>query len=203
MSSKKRKTEPVKSEELEFDHEIQEVEETKVEAKKEVEPQEGFSNPEAKRKAPQRTMKGSQDVYHDLFVLNEADVVRDISFTDKVVLEKFPHKHHYHSVNSDGIPQDKSSPALGHFHFMKIKEVDGELIAECGPPMKFGFKKIVKKGKTFKKKAIIPVEGDDHTHKVEYKFSEVFKQRTFSKEAMESISAITNNEAALLKNPLA
>lgn len=167
-----------------------------------VAPKQGFDNPTAERvEAPKRTLKGTQDVYHDLFVLDVANMPKDISFTEKEIIENFPHKHHYHSVNSDGVPQDKSSPALGHFHFITQKVVDGKLIAECGPAMKFGVKVVKKKGKSFKKKAILMVEEGQHTHDVIYKHSEVFKQRTFSKEAMESISAIANHEASLLKNP--
>lgn len=152
-----------------------------------------------------RVLKGQETIYHDVFRLEVANLVRNESFNDIPLLVEIPHSHRFHNVNSDGKPQDKCSPVAGHFHEMIIEENDeGEMRVICGPAKKFARnkrgKKIIVDVVTHKDDFDRPVI-DNHTHEVTYLQSEEIVRRVYKTDALKMISEIKNQEAKMLSNP--
>lgn len=146
-----------------------------------------------KTKEVKRSLKGTKEVHHDLFKLDTENTKKNVSFTAQPLWEPIPHKHFYHTVDSDGKPQDRCAPSAGHFHKVEIKEVDGEFVGVCSKP----YKMVVKNGRRVE----VPYGTDEHTHDIVYLQSEVVQQRVFDQEAMKVISHIKNQEAQRMKNP--
>lgn len=111
-----------------------------------------------------RRLKQSQKTWHDLFKL-------DLQFMRKNINGDLPtpnivdveHVHFFHTVDSDGRPQDKCSPIGGHFHRMKvIPQGPGK------PPLVQCVSGPLKMAKRGNKVVEAPVEDDDHVHAVSY-----------------------------------
>ena len=146
-----------------------------------------------------RIIKGEEQVHHDLFRLENAQTRKNISFTKVPLWEPIDHKHFFHTIDSDGKPQDKCAPSAGHFHYVKTKVIDEKLVAECGPPMKMA---MVTNEYGQKKRKAIAYKNDSHSHDLTYLQSEIVTRRVFSADAMEAISRITNRDVERMKNPL-
>lgn len=167
---------------------------------------EGEENPEIQLKSDskpvERTFLGDTSVHHDLFRLELATTIKNVSWNSEPLYEKMEHKHIYHSVTSDGTPQDTCCPASGHFHYVTVKEVDGKLVAECSRPYVMGKKKVIKNGRVKFVKQAVPYEADEHTHKVTYLRSEKITRRVYNADAVKVISQIQSEEAKRMTNPL-
>lgn len=131
---------------------------------------------------PIRRTRDSLTFVHDLYKLKPAFFKRNTSYRRYAPkLEEVEHAHFYHSHSRRGIAQDRSVKIGGHFHEIEpYMDAEGEMQAKCGPPLREEV--YVKRGK--QRKRIIPVQfedesglktiitKDEHTHVVEYKWSE-------------------------------
>ena len=141
-----------------------------------------------------RKYKGQIEVDHDLFRLEISNTKKNISFRkNEYIWEEIPHKHMFHTVDSDGKPQYKTCPTASHFHKMTVSEIDGELVAKCSVPYQM---KMVKG-----QRVEVPYESDNHKHEVTYLRSERIMQRVYNKDALNMINSIKNSESQKLKNP--
>ena len=141
-----------------------------------------------------RQYKGQVEVDHDLFRLEVSNTKKNISFrSDSAIWENVPHKHMFHTVDSDGKPQHNTCPTASHYHKVTIKEVDGKFVAQCSEPYQM---KVVKG-----KRVEVPYQNDSHTHEVTYLRSERIMQRVYSQDALNAINSIKNYESNKLKNP--
>ena len=149
-----------------------------------------------KEQEVKRSFRHDTTVHHDLFRLELAQTKKNISYKeDSPLWEAVEHKHFFHSVDSDGKAQNKCVPSAGHYHYVNIKEIDGELIAEVSKP----YTMRIKKGK----KIEVEYSNDKHTHDATYLLSEEVKRRIYTEDAMRVISQQQNAEANRMKNPLA
>jgi len=155
-------------------------------------PRENLKN-KLSKKPVKRIIRGEQDIHHDLYRLELAVTVKNISFSAKPKWEDIPHKHFFHNINSDGKPQDKSCPTANHFHYIVVDSSNGELSAECSEPYTMGI--------VDGKKKAIPYKNDKHVHDVTYLQSEVMKQRVMNDDALKEISRIQNRNAQRMQNP--
>jgi len=147
-----------------------------------------------KVKKPGRQYKGQIEVDHDLFRLEPANTKKNISFRkDQYIWEEIPHKHMFHTVDSDGKPQYRTCPTASHFHKMVVNDVDGELIAECSGPYQM---KMVKG-----QRVEVPYENDNHKHEVTYLRSERIMQRVYNQDALNMINQIKSQDSEKLRNP--
>lgn len=148
--------------------------------------------------APQefkRKMRGSQTLHHDLFKLGLANMAKNISIDeDNPVIVGVEHVHFFHSIDSQGRPQDSCNSVGGHFHMVKVLkdkdgrfmlDADGNPIVEVSKPMR---KVQVKnsRGKVSVEVQHVPIGNgkyDEHTHEVEYMGSDVIQARKVNLEA--------------------
>ena len=140
-----------------------------------------------------RIFKGEGTVHHDLFRLENAQTQKNISFHKSPIWEPIEHKHFFHTVDSDGKPQNRCSPTAGHFHYVEVEEKDGELVATCSRPMKMA----IVNGK----REAVEYTNDNHTHDVTYLQSEEVKKRVYNEDALKFISKQKAETAARMKNP--
>lgn len=141
---------------------------------------------------PKLTYKGTQKFRHDLFRLEPKSLLRNKSFKAKEVkLESISHTHFFHTFDSNGKPQQYSTPTGGHFHEVKWEVgADGELVATCGPALRTVYEK---RGSMQRKKVVrvkwenqydenLPdMVEDNHTHDVTYLWSEELSADTIRK----------------------
>lgn len=131
--------------------------------------------------AIKRVYKEDREIDHDLFELSLTNTQKNMSWSENPEEANWvpvPHKHFFHNVDSDGKKQTKSVSSAGHYHEVWLEEVDGEMVAKCGPP------KVTHKGKSANYK------NDSHTHEVKYIYSEKIKVRSYSKEAQENMAKV-------------
>lgn len=135
-----------------------------------------------------RTFKGNREVVHDLFRLEPAVYKNNVSYKFyEPKIEEEDHKHYFHSIDKKGKPKQVSSKDIGHYHYITIKaDENGNMVTECGPPMRKVVKRIRGKEKTVEEQIFYGaetlekalVEGgvvDIHTHEVTYLDSEQIK----------------------------
>ena len=128
-----------------------------------------------------RRQKGDLTYTHDLFKLKMATSKHNISYRKyEPILEDVDHTHFFHSHDRAGNPQKYCTIGAGHFHEVVVSvDKDGDLIAKCGPPLRWDDERL-KSGKTRKKLATIEwhheAQGkdiiDNHTHESLYMHSE-------------------------------
>jgi len=148
-----------------------------------------------KPKPLKRVMRGEREKTHDLYRLEPEIFKNNISykFFEPKIQEEL-HTHYYHTIDRLGRPSNVSSKNVGHYHYMKIvhdKET-GEMKVVCGPPRRKVVKKVRGKdrmveerifygGKTWNEATEENENGkiagviDEHTHDIEYHYSEVLK----------------------------
>ena len=144
-----------------------------------------------------RKFKGEEEIYHDLFCLEETETIKDVGWNpQRPLIEKFNHKHFYHTVDSDGKKQTHCTPSLGHTHEVKVvgTEEDGSPKIEIGPAV------VVMKKKMGGKQSL-PYKFDNHTHESRYMYSEKLSVRKYSDEALASISKVKQQDTELLRAP--
>ena len=126
--------------------------------------------------ATKRVFNKDVVLHHDLYVLENADYKRNVSYVEnQIVLENVTHGHFFHSIDSSGRPMTHCEAIGGHKHIVKTSTNDnGELVGICGPAI--GLER----------------NGDNHTHVVTYKRSEPVKPRKVSPEAMAEFERQTN-----------
>ncbi len=134
-----------------------------------------------------RVTKGSRLFMHDLYKLEAAKFLKNTSYKEaQPMLINVEHCHFYHSHNSRGKPQTHASLQNGHTHLITVKvDQEGNLVAECGPPI-WPVKRQLKSGRIIKLwKAVeykdesmydetgdLKVHTDDHRHNIAYQHSE-------------------------------
>lgn len=129
------------------------------------------AEPETGQTHEQRKYRGADTVHHDLYLLSTANCVKDLGWDpNDPQLHQFPHAHYFHTVDSDGRKQTRSTANAGHSH--EIKVIPGKNPGDvpnviCGPPLKEVRRRIGSKWK----KAWEPLSEDDHTHQVIYQRS--------------------------------
>lgn len=136
-----------------------------------------------------RIFKGDQKIVHDLYRLENENVVNNESpyrNDGEEMLVYKPHSHFYHTYDSSGRALTNSSPTGSHFHAMTITPQPDGLppIVECGPAVEW---KRVQQGRRWVNKLVPyqPSKGlvDDHTHEVRYMGSDDILKRTISGDA--------------------
>lgn len=152
-----------------------------------------------------RIFNKTTNLMHDLIKLGVAHAKKYIGFAEDGHKTRDPerfrgewvtveHCHFFHSIDSRGRPQDKSTPTNGHFHEMTIIKPGTDTspaVYKFGPPKKFVFDKMSNR------KIIVAVPFDDHTHEPEYIRSGELKPRNLSAEAAQRASVfIANNTLA-------
>lgn len=145
-----------------------------------------------------RRVRGDEEVWHDLIRLEMAEPRRNISFHENSeqnpIWERIPHKHFYHSVDSDGNPQKYATPANGHTHEIKIvgKDEDGKPIVEVGDAV------VIIKNKEFPLKTS---KMDNHRHEATYIHSEKFQKRVYSEDFLKKQSQVDRDMHNAMKAP--
>lgn len=140
------------------------------------------ANEAAEAPAVARVYKGSQEVDHDLFKLVVAKMRRNISWSGGTAPEDYvflDHCHMFHTFDSSGRKQTRSTKTGGHFHEVTIVKTGGvPRVTISGP--KTEIKKRVN-GRV--RPQVIDLSDDDHTHEAEYIRSERIKIRSSNVEA--------------------
>lgn len=129
-------------------------------------------------------MKGLEEFRHDLFKAEVSKFKKNLSWKKgEVRIDLVEHVHHFHSRNSAGKQQLYTNSVGNHFHKVTLQEVDGQLIAKCGPPLR---KVLV--GPPGRQKSVIQRVSwlgwddlnnkdkeyiDDHVHEMTYMHSEI------------------------------
>lgn len=153
-----------------------------------------------------RIYKGEQEVDHDLFVLEDATMQKDVSWDHSGIYENVTHKHFFHTFDSNGKKHTYAVPIAGHTHEVEWSEdQDGNLTAKCGPAIR------VRKSKKY---PMFPKDNNgnykchreaperaNHVHEVKYKRSERLKLRKFSDDAAQAMQGRLAEQAKLAKNP--
>jgi len=146
-----------------------------------------------------RRVRGDEEVWHDLIRLEMAEPRRNISFHENAdqnpIWERIPHKHFYHTVDSDGNPQKYATPANGHTHEIKIigKDEEGKPIVEVGDAV------VIIKNKEFPLKTS---KMDNHRHEATYIHSEKFQKRVYSEDFLKKQSQVDSDMNNALKAPV-
>lgn len=152
----------------------------------------GFTPPELPQ---QRVFAKDRILIHDLYKLNVATMLKNISWTDVPDHVKIEHCHFFHTIDSDGKVQTTSNAVGGHFHEMEVVPTSGGVaVVKCGPPMKHG--KVKVRG-VWKKTSVPYDDEDNHVHDVQYISSCEIKPRVNNTEALKVISAEAAKTAAI------
>lgn len=124
-----------------------------------------------------RNMKGIRKVHHDLFKLLPADFQKNFGLPKAPRWVPTPHCHYFHTRDSSGKLQEYTCAVGGHVHKIDVTIENGLLVAKCGPPV------IRVKGDR-----VVDFPNDDHTHEVEYLWSEEIEARKMNKAASKAIA---------------
>ena len=128
--------------------------------------------------APVRHYKGQTEVDHDLFKLEVASTKKNIGLPHAPRWEDAEHTHFFHTYDSKGKKMTYSASISGHCHEVTVENVDGKLVAKCGPPVRKYKNNRVEK---------LP-DHDQHTHDVTYLYSEKVEARKLNEQAMLHLS---------------
>lgn len=104
---------------------------------------------------------------HDLYKLEVANAVKNISFSDIPNLVNAEHVHFFHSIDSNGRKQETCTTIAGHCHQMILVSPATDkspAIYKCGPAVVAGFKRV--QGRHVRYYHSIP--NDTHTHDITY-----------------------------------
>lgn len=134
---------------------------------------------------------------HDLYKLDLAHMKKDMATQGNApFLQNVEHVHFYHSFDSTGRKQVKSTMIGGHFHEVTvISEGDDENPPriKVGPAVKY----VSVRNKRTKRveKRIQPLAMDEHTHDVTYLRSDKLKPRKVSDEFVKFQSKVDTPKA--------
>jgi hypothetical protein len=154
-----------------------------------------------KKKAPTKTLsdtsankriyKQDREINHDLYKLEVAQMMKNMMWhpvppEDYVKIE---HCHFFHTFDSAGIKQTRTTSVGGHFHLVEVIDngPDAAPTVKCvsGPMTE---KRVRNKYTKKYEKKIVPVNDvDNHTHEVTYMQSDVLKLRKMNDEAAKLI----------------
>jgi len=149
-----------------------------------------------KTKTTKRIMKGTSEIYSDLFKLDVALMKKNISWSEVPDYVNVEHCHFFHTVDSSGIPQYTSTKIGGHYHKMEIipsatKEDPPTVKCVSGP-----LKKVKQKQRGRLVTVEVPAEEEDyHTHEVTYLSSETVQIRRMKPEII-NMQAVEANKIA-------
>lgn len=152
----------------------------------------------------QRIYNETKELDHDLFVLEESEVVKDHGYNpERPVIIKHKHKHIFHSIDSNGKKQEYCTPSLGHTHKVIEQGIDenGHPYVKFGPPIV----RVKRKGKRVDYAYRYEGEGknfESHNHEVTYKYSEKLVPRKPNPDAMKMLNEMTKEEKNNLTNPV-
>lgn len=139
-------------------------------------------------------MRSDAVIYHHLFKATDAHFKKNLSWISKQPrIDLVTHNHHFHSVNSMGMPQKYTNQVGGHFHEITWEVgKDGVPVAKCGPPLR----KVPKKTKTVIEQVKYEKEDnewdvDNHTHSMVYLYTD--------KISLQSIQNIQQKNAAVVQ----
>lgn len=146
-----------------------------------------------------RVVKNSETVWHDLFKLTTSIMKKNTSYNPKFPqLEDVEHTHFFHTVDSNGKALNESATIGGHFHIIETEPTapgqPPKIISVSGP--KKWAKKEIAPGK-YKKVAVDLSEYDNHTHDIEYRYSEEIQVRKSNPQAVQ----VQTSEAQKLAPP--
>lgn len=134
-----------------------------------------------------RVYAGNMELDHDLFKLEVAPMMKDLSWSDIPNYVQVEHCHFYHTIDSSGRKLLESSSVGGHFHEMFLTEQQGKAPSVvCGPPVKYVLKKVAGRWK----KVTEQIKADSHVHNVKYVSSEKVQLRKMNAEYLKVQSAI-------------
>ena len=134
----------------------------------------------------QRELKGERKVHHDLFKLLPANMLKNESFTEMPRYVETEHCHFFHTVDSSGKVQTQTHEVGGHFHKIEVYHSGGVPEIRVSPAMKWV--KVKKYGQSTKE--AVPVAHDNHTHDVQYVFSEEVTVRQTNIEAAKALAQL-------------
>ncbi len=130
----------------------------------------------------QRILRQTSTVYHDLYQLMPANMVKDLGFKGDHKLYRVAHCHFYHTFDSNGRAMKHSSPTGNHFHELIPKQVKdpatGEMKLEyvCGPAVREKRVFSARQKRWVKGYEYLP-HNDRHTHQVKYCHSQEIQTR--------------------------
>lgn len=155
-------------------------------------------------KGIERFYASSKEVDHDLFKLTVALMKKWMGYNkgekDPEDLISAEHCHFFHTIDSDGKPQQFCSSIGGHFHEMKLVDNgDGVPTVECvSGPLQFKFEAYRKNRSTKRRKVAVPANDyDNHKHDTEYVRSEKVALRKVNKDAVELVRIEAQNLAPI------
>ena len=124
-----------------------------------------------------RHYKGQTQVDHDLFKLEVAKTKKNIGLPHAPRWEDAEHTHFFHTYDSKGKKMKYSASISGHCHEITVEEIDGKLVATCGPAIR-----------KYKNNRTEVLPNDSHTHEVRYLYSEKVEARKLNEQAMLHLS---------------
>ena len=134
---------------------------------------------------------------HDLFRLELASMKKNIAIDGQAPLwENVPHVHHFHSYDSAGRKQVKSTNIGGHFHEVTMVDEGDENnppTIKLGPPAKY----VSVRNRTSRQveRKVQLLDDDQHTHDVTYVRSDKLKPRRISEEFVKYQSKVESKAA--------
>lgn len=145
-------------------------------------------------KGIERFYATSKEVDHDLFKLSVARMLKWMGYNkgekDPDDLIPAEHCHFFHTIDSDGRPQQFCSSIGGHFHKMEVVD-DGSGVpkVKCvSGPLQFKFENYRKNRANKRRKIAVPANDfDTHTHESEYVRSEKVALRKVNVDAVELV----------------
>lgn len=161
-------------------------------------------------------MKGHREFRHDLFKAEIAEKKHNVSWKwGEPKIRLVEHSHYFHTHDSHGKPQTKTTAQAGHWHEVTWEMKDGVPVAKCGPPLHQVTRDPVS-GKRFKKAQTQQLkfyddnlnngEGggvlDDHTHEMTYIESEVLSAAKVQARNQATAQAIPGDHVAKEPEPL-
>jgi len=150
----------------------------------------------SRRKGIKRIFTENMEIFHDLFKLIAANMVKNVSWNDTPQWVDTVHEHFYHTVDSSGRKLKFSAPVGGHFHEMKVtKNAAGEVVeVECvSGPLRFVKMKV--EGRM--KKVPAPFnDKDKHKHETEYVYSNTLRKAKLNDEAVKHMSQMMQKQTS-------
>lgn len=157
-------------------------------------------DPSSQEKTSKRIIGGIGQIKSDLFKLEVAECKVNKSYNEgDVDLYDQEHVHWFHTYDSDGKKHVRSNAVSGHFHMIEYQETGDDqavkIISVSGPMHEVKRKE---RGRWVKK--IEPVSdllGDDHTHEITYKKTDIVEIRTQSANAINLVAQEANKTAPI------
>lgn len=150
-------------------------------------PTQKVQNTAAQTNGQQFRIRSQQTIYHHLFKALLASFKKNVSWKAKVIdLHDIEHVHHFHSVNSHGMPQKFTNIVGGHFHEVAWElGPNGEPVAKCGPALRkvtrktpIGMKTVTEivQWETYNDQGQPIMVQDKHSHTMQYIGTDVLTQ---------------------------